>query len=147
MTTLTIRISEAEATYLKTLTQNKALFKTSKDISLGKTLKALLTWCEQNNFNPNEPIKDADPSRKLIEQLHVSIPHILYLLRLHILLDSNKMPDELINHAKRQAIDYINTVCGDFQTTTYTEIETHLNQEGLNQLPIDSDQTTWKVKK
>lgn len=72
------------------------------------------------------------------------MPHILYLLRLHLLLDSSKISDDAVAKAKQQAIDYINSVCGDFQHMGYSEIQATRNEIGLNQLPIEKDRSAWK---
>lgn len=138
MTTIAVRLSEDELAYIEAITKNKKIFKSVKQGSPGKGLKALLKWCLDNQIDITSSYeKPQNSSRKLLEQLHISIPHILYLLRLHVLMDSDKIPDEVVARSKQQAIDYLNTVCGDFQNLEYTEIQTIFNDIGLKQCSIE----------
>lgn len=148
MTTISVRLSDDELAYLEVISRNKKISKSSKQISPGRALKQLIKWCVDNEIDMAASYeKPEDSSRKLLEQLHVAIPHILYLSRLHILMDSNKVPDEAVIKAKQQAIDYINSVCGDFQHMEYSEIKASCNEIGLKQLSVEKDSSNWKVIK
>lgn len=145
MTTISIRLSDDELTYLEVISMNKKMNKASKKSSPGRTLKQLLQWCIDNQIDITSTYeKPENRPKKLLEQLHVSLPHILYLLRLHLLLDSSKISDDAVAKAKQQAIDYINSVCGDFQHMEYSEIQATHNEIGLKQLPIEKDCSAWK---
>ncbi|RUQ96665.1 hypothetical protein [Legionella septentrionalis] len=148
MTSLSVRLSEEEIAYLEAISKNKKLFRYSSRRSPGRALKALIKWCAENKIDISENFeKPANSSKKLLEQLHVTMPHILYLLRMHILMDSGKISNEEITSAKRQAIDYINTVCGEFQLHKYTEIEAIPNSIGMKQLPIETANSGWQDSK
>lgn len=143
MTTVAVRLSEGELDYLTAIT--KKVGNSGKKSSPGKTLKALLKWCADNQIDITSSYeKPKNSSRKLLEQVHVSIPHILYLSRLHVLMDSDKIPDEVVARSKQQAIDYLNAVCGEFQHMEYTEIKGSTNDIGLKQLPIETKQSNWE---
>lgn len=140
MTTISVRLSDDELAYLEAIPKNKKLNKSGKPISPGRSLKQLIKWCVENQIDiTSYYAKPEDSSRKLLEQLHVAVPHMLYLSRLHILMDSDKIPDDVVSKAKQQAIDYINTVCGDFQHVEYSEISATSNEIGLRQLPAEKD--------
>ena len=145
MTTISVRLSDDELAYLEAISKSKKAIKSDKKNSPGKALKSLIKWCTDNQIDITSPYeKPENSSKKLLEQLHVSLPHVLYLLRLNLLLDSSKIPDEAIAKAKQQAIDYINSVCGDFQHMEYSEINAVSNEIGLKQLPIEKDLSAWK---
>lgn len=55
--------------------------------------------------------------------------------------------DDVVSKAKQQALDYINSVCGDFQHIEYSEIETTRNEIGLKQLPVEKGSSDWKSNK
>lgn len=148
MTTISVRLSDDELAYLEGISKNKKVSKSSKQSSPGRTLKQLIKWCVDNKIDIDSLYeKPENPSKKLLEQLHVSLPHVLYLLRLNLLLDSDKMPDEAVAKAKQQAVDYINSVCGDFQHMEYSEINTVSNEIGLKQLPIEKKHSAWRNNK
>ncbi len=137
MTSVSLRLSDEEIAYLTAIAKHKKLFKYSKRRSPGIALKALVKWCVENKIDITEGYeKPENTSKKLLEQLHVTIPHILYLLRMHILMDSSQISDDEIAKVKQQAIAYINTVCSAFQHINYTEIEAIPNNIGIKQLPI-----------
>jgi len=148
MTSISVRLSEDETAYLEAISRNKKISKSNKQSSPGRTLKRLIKWCADNQIDISSSYeKPENSSKKLLEQLHVSLPHVLYLLRLNLLLDSSKIPDEAIAKAKQQAIDYINSVCGDFQHVEYSEINAVGNEIGLKQLPVEKDRSAWKNSK
>ncbi len=82
----------------------------------------------------------------MIEQIHVSIPNLMYLARMQTLLASDTIPDEKISRCRQQTVDYINNTCGDFQNVNYSEIRFSMNDIGLKQTPIDKDKTLWKLR-
>ena len=53
----------------------------------------------------------------------------------------------MVIKAKQQAIDYINSVCGDFQYMGYSEIKATSNEIGLKQLPVEKDYSAWNNNK
>jgi hypothetical protein len=147
MTTLSTRLSEKELEYLSTLAAQNQLYKgTSNELSLGKAMKELIKWCQLNKIDIRKVNQAMDKDiKKMIEQIHVSIPHLLYLSRLQILLDSDKVADERVVHCRQQTLDYLNTVCGDFQNVTYNEVRFSINDIGLKQTPIAKEKTLWKL--
>lgn len=147
MTSVSIRLSPKEITYLTALLDKKQFFPQEKEATLGKILKQFIKWCSEHEIGLDSTDENSEEtSQKLLEQVHVSIPHILYLLRLHILMDSGKISDEVVIKAKQQAIDYINSVCGDFQHIEYNQIEPTNNEIGLNQIPMAKNHTRWKIE-
>lgn len=148
MTTLSVRLSDDELAYLEVISRNKKINKPNKKSSPGRALKQLVQWCIDNQIDITSTYeKSGNSPKKLLEQLHVSLPHILYLLRLHLLLDSGKISDDVVTKAKQQAIDYINSVCGDFQNMEYSEVNATINEIGLKQLPVEKNRTSWKNNK
>ena len=145
MTTISVRLSDDELAYLEAISKSKKVSKSRKQSTPGRALKSLIKWCIDNEIDMTSSYeKPEDSSRKLLEQLHMATPHLLYLSRLHILMGSNKIPDDAVSKAKQQAIDYINSVCGDFQHMQYSEITATSNEIGLKQLPVEKDSSTWK---
>ena len=63
------------------------------------------------------------------------------------LRQSPKISDDVVAKAKQQAIDYINSVCGDFQNMEYSEIIASHNKIGFKQLPVEKNRTAWKNSK
>lgn len=148
MTTLSTRLSETELEYLSTIaSDNKLFIGTSKKTSLGKAMKELVKWCHVNNIDISKsPQSLNDETKKMIEQIHVSIPNLMYLARMQTLLASDTIPDEKISRCRQQTVDYINNTCGDFQNVNYSEVRFSMNDIGLKQTPIDKDKTLWKLR-
>jgi hypothetical protein len=48
MTSVAIRLNENELDYLKKIAQENKICKKGNDISIGKTIKELIRWCELN---------------------------------------------------------------------------------------------------
>jgi hypothetical protein len=80
---------------------------------------------------------------KMIEQIHVSIPHLLYLLRFQTLSSFEDSSDEKIKKYRYQSVDYANKTCGDFQNINYNAIRFSMNDIGFKTIPSDKEKTQW----
>ena len=147
MTTISAKFSEKELDFLSKIALENTLYKgDSKEPSLGKAMKELIKWCLINQVNINRNNSGLDVEyKKMLEQIHVTIPHLMYLARLQTLLGSETISDEKVQQSKQQTITYLNKVCGDFQSINYNEINVATNDLGLKQNPIDKDQSAWAM--
>ena len=145
MTSIAVRLSTTEIDYLTELAKNNKIYKgQTEEISLGKTLKALIHWCQTNNVTTLSSKNSMNENvLKMIEQIHISIPHLMYLSRLQTLIGCDEFPDEKIKKYRFQTLDYINKICGDFQNIPYNEIRFSINDIGLKTIPTDKDKTQW----
>ena len=145
MTSVAIRLNENELDYLKKIAQENKIYKKGNDISIGKTIKELIRWCELNKISfsqkPNNLM--TDNLVKMIEQIHVSIPHLLYLLRFQTLSSFEDSSDEKIKKYRYQSVDYVNKTCGDFQNINYNTIRFSMNDIGFKTIPSDKEKTQW----
>ena len=83
----------------------------------------------------------------MLEQIHATIPHLMYLQRMQILFQSDSISDEKIANCKQQSIDFINATCGAFQDIKYQTIAPVDNESGVGKLPIDKNKSKWKSTK
>lgn len=83
-------------------------------------------------------------SDKMIEHMHIVLPNLVYLSRLQAVLASEGIPDEKIIQSRRQTVDYLNRVCGDFQNVKYDYVRFSMNEMNLKITPSDKDKTQWK---
>jgi hypothetical protein len=145
MTSVAIRLNENELDYLKKIAQENKICKKGNDISIGKTIKELIRWCELNkiSFSQNTNNLMTDNLVKMIEQIHVSIPHLLYLLRFQTLSSFEDSSDEKIKKYRYQSVDYANKTCGDFQNINYNAIRFSMNDIGFKTIPSDKEKTQW----
>jgi len=131
------RLSPKELEYLTHIAaENKMRKGSSEDLSLGKALNELVRWCHLNQIDIYQNHNTVhDDIKKMIEQIHMSIPHLMYLSRVQTLLSSNGIPEEKTKQARHQAVEYINKVCGDFQNTNYNLVRFSMNDLGLKSMP------------
>ena len=149
MTTISTRLGQKEIDYLTRIAVENKIYKgsDSKEISHGKAMKELIKWCQDNEVNINKKPKSMDDDiKKMIEQIHVAIPNLLYLSRLQLLLNSKSIPDPELETCVKKTVDYLNTVCGDFQNINYNEIRFSMNDLGIKQIPIDKEKSQWKSR-
>lgn len=146
MTIVSAKFTENELEYLSKIASDNALYKgDNKELSLGKALKELIKWCQDNKVDINNSNNEFDLNcKKMLEHIHVSIPNLLYLLRLQILFASDGITDEKILHCKRQSIEYLNKICSDFQEIIYKEIKPSYNEFGLQQMPKQTA-SAWQL--
>ena len=86
MKNISIKIDKKAEDFLTRIAkQNGFLSPKDGSVVFGKTVKEILKWCELNavDIGENHSVFD-DETKKMIEQFHVSIPHILYLSRFNL---------------------------------------------------------------
>lgn len=143
---LTLRVSEYEREYLNKIAHQFDLQKRgSSDTSPAKALKFLLEFCLHNEISPQR--KNENPLqeiRKMIEQIHAAIPHLMYHNNYQSLVISSQVSDDSLTQIKQKSIEYINGNFSGFQNVTYKEIKFRLNGIGLKTLPIEQGESLWK---
>lgn len=133
MTTISIKTDPKELEYLARTAEKNSLFSGEKNqISLGKALKKLLKWCAYHDIDieGSHDVFDKD-MRKMIEQIHVSIPNIMYLSRMSTLFSGEEISKEKLEQYKKTSLEYINNTCGSFQDVTYNTLRVTINPFGL----------------
>lgn len=136
MQTISAKFTENQLNYLNKIAIENSLYKSNtNEPSLGKALKEIISWCQKNNINLGSHDFGYDEHyQKILEHIHITIPHIIYLLRLQILFNSDQISDKKILHCKEQSINYLNQLCSDFQLINYKEIHTTSNDIGLRHI-------------
>lgn len=147
MTVVSTRLSPKEVEYLQSIAiENKMRKGGSEDVSLGKAMNELVRWCHLNHIDINQNYNAMnDDIKKMIEQIHIAIPHLMYLSRVQALLSTNEIAEEKIMQIRQQAIEYINKMCGDFQNIHYNLVRFSMNDIGLKTLPVNKEKTLWKL--
>ncbi len=149
MSIISAKLNQNEIDYLEKIAIENHLFKgESKEPSVGKAMKELIKWCQMMNIKIGEKQNNVlSEIQKMLEQIHTTIPHLMYLQRMQILFQSDAISDEKIASCKQQSIDFINASCGAFQDIQYQNISTVENENGMSKLPIDKNKSKWKTTK
>lgn len=145
MDVMTLRVSDIEKEYLEKIA-NKFGFKkqASGEPSLSKALKYILSYCLHNDveFDKNE-VSDIEEMRKMIEQIHASIPHILYQNSLQSTVLADNLDDTKFTVFKKNAVDYINNSIAGFQNNHYKYVKAKLNKIGIKTIPLEEGESLW----
>lgn len=146
MQTVAIKIAARETEYLEEIAKKLNLLKNEgQELSQGKALKELLKWCIKNKVDIIQKQNGMDDDlRKMIEQIHLAIPHLMYHARIQTLIETNKCNEQEVELFKKRTFKYMNDTCGDFQNVTYNTIRFSFNSYGMKRLPIDEENTLWK---
>ena len=149
MSIISAKLNQNEIEYLEKIATDNHLYKgESKEPSVGKAMKELIKWCQMSDMQIGSKQNNyTNKIQQMIEQMHATLPHMLYLQRMQLLFHSDAISDEKIAHCKQQSIDFINANCGAFQDIEYQIISTVENENGLNKLPIDKNKSKWKTTK
>jgi len=146
MKAVSVRLSKKEEAYLTELKEKyEQVEPFDDDVSLGKTLKYLLKYCVENqvDFTKNET-KVEDDLRKMIEQIHVAIPNLMYLSRVSTSMAVKDCSADEFAPYKQSALNYMTEVCGDFQNVTYSTLRIRIDDNGIKKTPVDKEKTLWK---
>lgn len=149
MPIISAQLNKKEIDYLGNIAQENHLFKgDSNEPSIGKAMKKLVEWCQISNvkIGGNNQV-ELDDSKKMLEQIHSTLPQMMYHLRMQLLFNSETVSDELVAKCKQSSINYLNSTCGEFQDVKYQTITPVDDDNGLNKLPADKFTTKWVAKK
>ncbi|KTC69788.1 hypothetical protein Lbir_1928 [Legionella birminghamensis] len=143
---ISLRISEHEKDYLQNIAKNFDLQKRGSDaLSYSKAIKILLDFCLHNDIYPMKRTENPlQEMRKMLEQIHASIPHLMYHNHLQSLLLSSKFNDDSLNQIKQKTVDYLNGNFSGFQNISYKEVRFKMNGIGLKTVPIEQGESLWK---
>lgn len=149
MSIISAKLNQNEINYLEQIAADNHLYKgESKELSVGKAMKELIKWCQMSDVKIGKKQSDGSTEmQQMLEQIHATIPHLMYLQRMQILFQSDEISDEKIASCKQQSIDFINATCGAFQDIQYQTIATIENENGIGKLPIDKNKSKWKSTK
>lgn len=147
MTSVATRLTPKEIEYLKGIAADNTIRKgSSEELSLGKAMHELVRWCHLNHIDINEKHNEQNHDvKKMIEHIHASIPHLMYLSRLQAVLLSDEIPEDKITRARYQSVEYINKTCGDFQNVNYEFTRFLMNDIGLKTVPESKDKSLWRM--
>lgn len=146
---VSIKVGEREKSFLLEIAAHFKLFKrSSNDLSCAKSLQYLIEYCLQNNISP---IKKDDSNitdiRRMIEQIHASIPHLMYQNSLQSTILVSDIDDDKFSAAKQKSIDYISNNIGGFQNTNYKYVRYNINKIGIKTVPNEQGYNLWNARK
>lgn len=146
MDVLSLRVSKHEKEYLAKIADQFNLKKQGSDeASYTKALKFILSFCLHNDINFNgKDDQNLIEIRKMIEQIHASIPHLMYHQKFQSVVLANKYSNEEIEGIQCGTLQYINDSFGGFQNNKYQYIKAKLNKFGLKTIPLEEGVTLWK---
>lgn len=146
MTSVSIRLSKKEEFYLSELmAKYQQLSPYDDNVSLGKIIKKLLEYCANNNVDfTKSDTKVDDDLRKMIEQIHVAIPNLMYLSRVSSTMAIKECKADEFSPYKQSALNYMSEVCGDFQNVSYRTLRVKMDDNGIKKAPIDKEKSLWK---
>ncbi|HAU0311425.1 TPA: hypothetical protein JBF89_13330 [Legionella pneumophila] len=143
---ISLRISPHEKEFLENIAKRFELQKRGADtVSYSKAVKILLEYCLHNDIYPDR--KKENPlqeMKKMIEQIHASIPHLMYHNHYQSLVISSGINDESLNQIKQKTLEYMNVNFGGFQNTSYKEVKFKMNGIGFKTVPIEQGESLWK---
>jgi|GEM_PF-1254634 len=149
MTTVSAKFTKNEIDYLESIARKNSLFKgDSTEPSVGKAMKELVKWCHMTGMKiGGTQGAQSNDSEHMLEQIHTAIPHLMYMLRLQLLCNTDSLSDEKIATSKQSALNYINASCGEFQNISYQTISPIEDDMGMCKLPVDKNSSKWILKK
>lgn len=139
MTVVSCRLNEDELFYVNLLAK-KMKVKTSR------ALKVLVSFAMNNNLDCSNPQnKVSDEVRKMLEQIHMMMPHLLYNSRIASKASLSSFTDEDFGNFHIELLDEMNRKCGDYQSVSYTQNYITHNPIGFSQMPIEQELSRWKL--
>lgn len=115
------------------------------DNSLNLIAKKLIKWCLINDVDPSKKTSEFDDDvRKMIEHIHLSIPHLMLSSSVSSLAAMGDLDNDKSKEISDTAIKRLNQRVGDFQNINYKTLSVTINKTGMKQAPEDEEITEWK---
>ena len=153
---VSVRLTEAEKQHLETIASEEMLNKKDGSLSLGLALKNLIktSMLEKNNPKKNDLSKENHQKlsriEHMLEQMHVTMPHILYHARYsssycNYALRLNKISEPERCEFGSRVVENVYQICGDFQGYQYQTIYVSSDNKNMQTMPIEKDKNKWKL--
>ena len=140
--TTSIYLSDEQQNALMEIAKEKQIMKKGKmEYSLTETLKFVLDeYVNNQEYNHN----NNSNTHKMIEQIHATLPHIMFQSTLACQASFSKIEQGKQPNIRNTSMDITVETCGQFQEVSYEEITTSLDSRNIKSLPIDKDKNQWK---
>jgi hypothetical protein len=136
---VSVRFHEKDVSYLQVLAQEKKK-------SIGKVLRDLVAHCREENVGLNKKMRqDGDRANQILEQIHLAIPHLIYMNRTVFNCLAYTMDNSDFKKMREAGLEKTAAICGEFQTMRYRMTNISFNDNGLQTLPIDPEMSRWKT--
>ena len=148
---INLKLSDEQVSFLKKTAITNELVKNKDEPSLSKALKFILeNHMQNNNDQMAENNQKLSRIEHMLEQVHVTIPHILYHSRYsssycNYSLRLNKVSEPERCVFGERIVENVYQICGDFQTYQYQTIYLSLDNKNMNIMPIEKDKNKWKL--
>ena len=141
---ISLRLTDEEVLFLEKIASNNKMYKKDGSLSMGLAIKRLIDD-EKNHVNKSDKDdSDMKSIRKLIEQINISIPHLMFNTNFTYKALSSWLNDDEFNELKNSTVSETVKTCGQIQENTYNEIYISSNKKNMKTIPIDSDNNKWK---
>lgn len=133
------RLDESEYSYVEALAKKMG-------VKPSRAIKAVLSFAAKTDLDVTKPTtKVSDDLRKMIEQIHMIMPHIMYSSRLSSVINMRGIPESEMKQLQQNLLEDTTQRCGDFQSVTYTQNYTNTSKIGFTQMPIEQEVSAWKL--
>lgn len=113
--------------------------------SPGYAMKELVRFCREQDLDLRKQyVEKPDHNTKMLEQVHMAIPHLLYLLRMVVGAVDKDLDEKTYQQLRGLSLKFLTETCGDFQSVNYQENQIKINQHGINRMPIQEEETRWR---
>ena len=127
--------NETEAYLLQVAKENHLNNPSNNEPSAGIAAKEIIKWCMKNNINISKNLNElSSETVKMIEQIHVAIPHLMLLTRMNTQEILN-LSEEKVTEVRAKSLNYLNKTCGSFQDIHYENVRVTINSAVMKQAP------------
>jgi len=148
---ITIRPSDLETAYLNKIAIENMLVKKNGEPSLGLAVKHILKekMIENEQKNKQEAKGDLEHITQLLEQIHITIPHIVHASRFSSMYASKMFKSANISQDATDKFNEnillgTNKICGQIQEKEYKTLYVSSDLKNMKTIPIDKDKSEWK---
>ena len=147
-----IYLSDENMIKLESIAKNNNLYDKDNNPSVTSAIKYILDNVDLNSMLVKENEIDVKINRleRMIEEIHVSVPHVLYNTKYTAMYakaamrTSSKISEDGVRKVSDKSIASAYKISGSMQTYNYNHIYTSTDEKNMNTSPIEEDKNTWK---
>ena len=143
---ISINLTKNESKYLEKISIQNGLTisDNNKNPSEGKALKFLINKAMTNEKEHHRNENNLQYITKLIEQINVSIPHLIFNTTFNYKVVSNELNENIYNQFKTNTINSSYKICGQIQSEKYHNLYISTDNKNMKTIPIEDEKNTWK---
>ena len=140
-----IYLSDENLEKLDKIVAEFGLFTKDNEPNYTKAIVHMINHFPLDNDEDKRAVQDELSSiRKMVEQINLSIPHLMYNTTFSYKINEGTLSDQKFTEFKNYTLENVSKICGQIQQQNYDHVYVSTDAKNMKTLPVEAGENTWK---